>query len=293
MKKSIPSFDTTKHLNDSLGFSLSDLEGSYSGYNSSSPHRHKYYEVIIFFHEGGIHEIDFNTYPIEAHSIHFISPDQVHLLRRNKNVNGFVISFTEEFLLECVLTSRLADIPVFFNDTNSQPVFRLKKNESISECELFISKMKDEYASDNPEKKSALQSWLRLFLIFCKRNFETADSRELLNSRRSEITGRFKKLLEKEFRNIKSVSEYAGILGISAGHLSETVLKDTGRTAGEYIHDRLILEARRLLYHSGLSIKEIAAELNFEDSSYFSRFFKLRTGTTPEQFRKGIHEKYL
>jgi len=293
MKKSIPSFDTTKHLNDSLGFSITDLEGSYSGYNSTSPHRHKYYEVLLFHGKGGVHEIDFNTYSIEANSIHFISPDQVHLLRREKNVNGYVLSFTEEFLLEAILNSRFIDQLGFFSDSNSQPLFQFNNKEAITECELFILKMKEEFFSDNPEKKFALHSWLRLFLIFCKRHYEIFSGTEIINSRRSEITQKFKKLLEKEFRSVKSVSEYASRLGISAGHLSETVLKDTGRTAGEYIHDRIILEARRLLYHSHLSVKEIAAELNFEDSSYFSKVFKLRTGSTPDQFRKNIHEKYL
>jgi AraC-like DNA-binding protein len=293
MKKNIPAFDFTKRLNDNLGFSLSDLEDSYSGYNSKNPHRHKYYEVILFRDKGGIHEIDFNTYTIESSSIHFISPDQVHLLRREKHVKGYVISFSEEFLLESIPDPQFIDQLSYFSDSHLRPFFQIHGAEEYKQCVLFILKMKEELASDGHEKRVALNSWLRLFLIYCKRLHSIDLGTGVKNNLRSDITRRFKKLVDKEFRDIKSVKEYANRLGISAGHLSETVLKDTGKTAGEYLHDRIVLEARRLLFHSQMNIKEIAAELNFEDASYFSKFFKTRTGNSPEQFRKDIREKYL
>ncbi|MBK6643621.1 MAG: AraC family transcriptional regulator [Bacteroidetes bacterium] len=88
------------------------------------------------------------------------------------------------------------------------------------------------------------------------------------------------------------MSEYAQLLNITAGHLNDTIHKDLGKTAGELIHDRIILEAKRLLYHSENSIKEIATELNYKDPSYFGRFLKTHSGSTPDQFRKAIREKY-
>jgi AraC-like DNA-binding protein len=60
----------------------------------------------------------------------------------------------------------------------------------------------------------------------------------------------------------------------------------------EIIFDRIILEAKRLLYHSSKSIKEIATYLNYDDPSYFSRFFKTHVQSSPEEFRKQIREKY-
>jgi len=109
---------------------------------------------------------------------------------------------------------------------------------------------------------------------------------------RSEPTRRFKLLLEKNFIEKKAVGEYAAMIGITPGHLNDTVQKDTGKTASEIIHERIILEARRLLYHSEKSVKEIAYALNYDDPSYFVKFFKTHTGSTPEHFRKTIREKY-
>ena len=108
----------------------------------------------------------------------------------------------------------------------------------------------------------------------------------------SELTRKFKMLVQNNLKIKKSVSDYAKMLNITAGHLNDTVQKDTGKSAGSVIHDRIILEAKRLLYHSPKTVKEIAFELNYEDPSYFTRFFKLHTKSTPEQFRIEIREKY-
>ena len=98
--------------------------------------------------------------------------------------------------------------------------------------------------------------------------------------------------MEQNFRQMKSVAEYAEILNITSGHLNDTVQKEIGKTTSEIIHERIILEAKRLLYHSPKSVKEIAYELLYDDPSYFARFFKTHTQLTPEQFRKRIREKY-
>jgi AraC family transcriptional activator of pobA len=292
VKNKIPAFDFTKQLKNELGFSFSKLEKSYTGYNSQHPHRHKYFEVIYFSNAGGEHEIDFRTYKILSSSIHFVSPDQVHILSRKKNVVGYVLSFTDEFFLEHGSTNLFIDNFISFNNSGTAPVLQLKNPEQIKELESIIFKIEKEFENENQDKKMAIQSLMRLFLIHCKRSF-IPDIKENNNvPLQSEITRNFRKLLEKEFRDIKTVNEYSLLLNITPGHLSETIQKDTGKTAGEFIHERIILEAKRLLYHSQQSIKEIAVELNFEDPSYFSKFFKSRSGTTPEQFRKTIREKY-
>jgi AraC-like DNA-binding protein len=82
------------------------------------------------------------------------------------------------------------------------------------------------------------------------------------------------------------VSEYAKLLGITANYLNETVKTVTGQTAGELIRDRLLLEAKRWLIHSELSIAQVADQLHFDDPSYFSRFFKKYAHCSPGDFRR-------
>jgi len=98
--------------------------------------------------------------------------------------------------------------------------------------------------------------------------------------------------INDEFKETHEVAAYADMLNISAGHLSEVVKEQSGRSAIAHIHDRIVLEAKRLLFHTERSIKEISFQLGFGDASYFNRFFKRITGSTPLEYRVTNREMY-
>lgn len=290
-KKIIPTFDFYKTLNTDLRFVFSHLEESYNTYDASLPHRHNYYEILLFKGNGGLHEIDFKPYPVQENSLHFVSPEQVHLLRRDKDVTGFVISFTHEFLIADNGGESFIDSFPFFNNPYATPVIKLNEKAQHKVFEI-INNMKVEHASDNTDKAEALFSYLSILLITARRLYSPEASSGATLPMRHELTFKFKKLVDANFREHKSVAAYANLLHITAGHLNDTVQKDIGKTASEVIYGRIILEAKRLLYHSPKSVKEIAVYLNYDDPSYFTRFFKTHTQFTPEEFRKHIREKY-
>ena len=82
------------------------------------------------------------------------------------------------------------------------------------------------------------------------------------------------------------------MLQITAGHLSDVIKRQSGKTAIEHIHERIVMEAKRQLLHAGLSVKEIAYALGFDDAAYFNRFFKRITSVTPVVYRRTIREMY-
>ena len=96
---------------------------------------------------------------------------------------------------------------------------------------------------------------------------------------------RFLMLVEERARSPLSAAECAARLAVSADHLHATVRRVPGSSVGEVIRDRRLLEAKRLLRYSDLPVATIAAELDFEDPAYFSRFFKRYAHQTPLQFR--------
>ncbi|MEM6726816.1 MAG: AraC family transcriptional regulator, partial [Bacteroidota bacterium] len=96
----------------------------------------------------------------------------------------------------------------------------------------------------------------------------------------------FKDLLEQQYRNWHKVGNYAKEIVVTPKHLSSTIKQLTGKTAKEWIQERLTLEAKRLLLHTDLSVKEIAYELGFEEPIYLSAFFKKQAGVSPSAFRK-------
>jgi len=78
------------------------------------------------------------------------------------------------------------------------------------------------------------------------------------------------------------------LLNVSRTHLNNGLRRYTGHSASELIHERMILEAKRRLLHSTLTIAEIAYELRFQDPSYFGRFFRKYTGVTPGAYRESV-----
>jgi AraC-like DNA-binding protein len=101
----------------------------------------------------------------------------------------------------------------------------------------------------------------------------------------SGLFRKFKRLLEDNFLQVHKVNEYASLLNITEKHLNEICKRFNGKTASAMVFDRLVLEAKRLLQHSDLTIKEISFQLNFNDPSHFSKFFKKHTGVTTKDFR--------
>jgi AraC-like DNA-binding protein len=102
----------------------------------------------------------------------------------------------------------------------------------------------------------------------------------------------FNQLVDHRFKEIHQVKEYAELLGESPVVLNRAVKSLTGKTPGELIVERLILEAKRLLLYSDLSNKEVAYKLNYEDPSYFARIFRKKTGNTPSEFRSNMRTFY-
>ncbi len=291
-RKIIPTFNIYKTLDHNDPFIFSMLEEAYRTYDSSAPHRHNYYELIFFKTGGGFHEIDFNNYSIQKNSMHFVSPEQVHLLKRKPQATGFVLSFTKDYFLEHLSLHSFNERLSFFNQQSAKPIIQIKTIVQQKEVYELLSKIQSEYHSSNEDRNNAIVSYLSVLLIAARRMYQALNVNSKAILPRAEVTNKFSALVEIKFRQQKSVSSYASLLNITAGHLSDRVQKDTGKTASQIIHDRVILEAKRLLFHSPKSIKEIAFELNYDNPSYFNRFFKKHTLSTPEQFRKQNREKY-
>ena len=136
------------------------------------------------------------------------------------------------------------------------------------------------------EQTAVLHSYMRILLIEARRAHEAMPGATHLEAAAVALTKQFIQLLEAHYLTTTSVADYAAMLHVTTNHLIETVRRCVGLPAGKVIHERLLLEARRLLRYSDLPVAEIAYQLNFEDPSYFSRFFKKHTGFSPSEFRE-------
>ena len=176
-EKIIPTYDIYKKLESDLQLECWTLAETHNPYDSTQPHRHNYYEIFFFDKSGGEQEIDFSVYPVKKNMLHFISPEQVHLLKRKSTVNGFVISFTREFCCMNGMNELAIDDFPFFNNPYSPPVLQLKKESERKMTVDLIGKIKSEFHSEKKDKADILRAYLHVLLIEMRRMFEQGEEK--------------------------------------------------------------------------------------------------------------------
>jgi AraC-like DNA-binding protein len=247
-------------------------------------HRHDYYEIVFFETGSGEHVIDFQSHKISSCSAHFVLPGQVHKLQRGKDSNGFALLFSEELLLKSNNnSSSLLNLP--FYDLKLGKNLNMSKDD-YSEIAELIEKLSREETTKGYLSEMVCGTYLTLILLLLNRicrSVHPAASGE--SSTRNLILTNFKKLLEENFTRGLKPGDYASRLNVSTGHLNDLVSEAFGKTTGEIIQERVVLESKRLLFHTDLTVNEISYKLGFEDPAYFTRMFKKHLGSTPKDYR--------
>jgi|GEM_PF-155012 len=255
-------------------------------------HRHNYYE-ILFFEEGqGFHEIDFHTFYFQSPSVHFVAPGTVHLLNPVKECRGYILAFTEDHYNFHSTTGKfpLTGMPFFKKDGKHESALPLDEKSRI-----YLKNILDNMAEDYLNYTDFISSpYLQIFLQKCCQLSAKSSLPPISPAAIStDLIGQFQELVEKHFRQQHEVRFYADILAVTPDYLSKMSKKHLDATAGEYIINKVLLEAKRLLVFSSLSSKEIAYHINIEDPSYFGRLFKRKTGLTPNEYRISVRKSTI
>src|SRR5690606_27633371 len=189
-----------------------------------------------------------------------------------------------EFFQSFLLRADYLESFSFFNGIAEDGVINL--NESLKEpVQYLFEDMLTESSVDNSLQKDIIRViLLRLFLLLKQQNLQ----KDIFQQPSYTLLRNFQKLIEKHYRELRLPKDYADLLFVTPNHLNALCKSVTGMQAGELIRNRILLEAKRLLVNQDLSIAEISNELNFNDNSYFTRFFKKQIGLTPEEFRRNI-----
>ena len=297
MLEKIPVYELPFNDNDKFEFEIYRVQGheikrkDYP-HKTTLPHKHNYYEMCFFTGGQGIHEIDFENHTINAPSIHFLSPGQVHLIKRGKAYEGYLVVFSEDFFnLRFQNLEVIPGYPLVTNLENG-PILNLDK-EQYKTFHQLIKNIEEELTEHDTDSIEIVISYLKIFFLKLKQNFsKLLETQSSSGSKMNSTVYRFNQLVDKYYNQIHHVKEYAELLGESPVILNREIKAATGKTSSELIIERLILEAKRLLMFSDLSNKEVAYKLNYEDPSYFARIFRKKTGYTPSAFRKKMREKY-
>lgn len=214
----------------------------------------------------------------------------MHFWQLEEALKIHVIWFTEDFLLLYPSEQPLIHELSFFHTVAGVPHAALKPHEADIFRDLY-RQMQAEYRTVNHGQATILRAYLRILLVWIQRICIARHGTQPLG-KRSALVYDFKKSVLQHFQTQHAVPFYAQKLGVSSYHLTDTVKAVTGLTPGQIIRNEITFEAKRLLVHTELTATQVGYRLNFEDPSYFGRFFKRETDKSPSAFRAYIREKY-
>ncbi len=257
---------------------------------NQAAHRHSFYEIFYIASASGYHIVDSEPLKVDPPLFYFISPGQIHSWELARAFEGFFLAFSEEFLVFPASGFSTIEEVTFFHTVSQSPELHIDEEQAGETFEL-LRDINSEYEGRESNRASVLRAYLHILIARLQR-LTHSNQKKTKPFHRSSLVRRFKHLVTKNLLNRLSVREYAETMGISASHLNNVMKSMTGYTPAQLIHNEIMLEAKRLLIHSDLTVSEVGYCLNFEDPSYFSRFFKRETGLNPKQFRTGIREKY-
>lgn len=263
------------------GIIVMDLkqEGVNCGHNLFIPHRDNYYKLIAPVQGKLKLMADFNEYDVYAPALILLLPGQVHHLRSVVSPEGYFIGFdpsliTKEF--EQILMNYMTD-PLLYKNETGIPSALLKL---IDLLDVILQNKQDSFISASAH--AILTAILNLAVGLSK---SSSDNKISQTNQSVKIEREFNALLRVNYKSWKQPADYAYALSISVSHLNDTLKEITGISVSGHIQQQALLEAKRLLFFTDLSVKEIGYNLGYDDPNYFSRLFKKMENITPLEFR--------
>lgn len=250
------------------------------------PHRHDFYHILLFGNGAGTHSIDFETFPISPFHIYFMAPGQVHGWNFQGEVDGYVINFSADFYKSFLRDSLYLEQFPFFSGNVHYSVTDIAEKDQAAVVQI-MKKAVLEAERPGRFRTDILRVLLLELFFLIARSERYADQPETKAGQNHTVLRSFEKLIEKHYKEERLPRYYAEKLAITPSHLNAICKEFLGRSAGDLIRNRIVLEAKRKLINIDFTVSEIAYSLNFSDNSYFCKFFKNQAGVSPETFRKG------
>jgi AraC family transcriptional activator of pobA len=247
------------------------------------PHRHDFFILLIITSGSGKHVIDFKSYDVTAGSVFLVAPGQVHHWDLSKDINGYILFFTKEYLMMDFNHDRISKLPFLYNQINN-PSISLEKADLPPLLHL-LQTMAKEYMERDRYFHNVIRLNLQMLLIELERRYQSKKLLPELMKFQENQLHRLEALVDTHYKEHHSVLFYADKMNLSIKQINTFCKKALNKTVGDLVLERLILEAKRMLIHSDYTVSTISQLLNYSDNSYFTRLFKNYTNMTPEQFR--------
>lgn len=231
----------------------------------------------------GVYNIDFESYAFDDNVLFFLSPGQIFSVESEKINTAYKLTFKQDFY--CIQThdKEVACNGVLFNNVYETPFVKPCENDT-QKLQFILEGLIEEFKTKEAAQYDMLQSYLKQFIIHAVRVTKT--NHIIKDDNETKLFKDFSVLVDQNFKTLHAVTDYAHRLGVSPKSITKHFKKTGTQTPSDFIKNRIILEAQRQLLYSEDSVKQIAYDLGFNDSAYFTRFFKKATSKSPLQFKK-------
>ncbi|MFC6268134.1 AraC family transcriptional regulator [Frigoriflavimonas asaccharolytica] len=250
-------------------------------HNPTQPHRVSFFALLIVTKGTGIHQVDLIDYQLKAGTVLKIAKGQVHAFQKNAEYEGFLLLFTEDFILNHFSQSSINIISHLYNYHITSPIFNEENENSI-----FINQLLSELKNENTyARENIIAALLNLYLLKLERQSNGAKL-ENSNPKHHTVFIQFKNLVEAKYAETRNVKDYADAMFVSTKYLNQVVKEFTINTAKTFIDDYVTLEIKRATVTTNKSFKEIAFETGFDEVTNFTKFFKKNVHLSPKEFRE-------
>ena len=239
---------------------------------------------IYWIQEGsGTYNIDFKQYNFDDNVLFFLSPGQIFTVDSEQIKTAYKLTFVSNFY--CIQThdAEVACNGILFNNIYETPFVKPCAKET-AKLNFILESLIEEFQQKETAQYDMLQSYLKQFIISAVR--VQKENNLIKEDTETRLFKDFSLLVEQNYKTMHSVTDYANRLGISPKSITKHFKKTGSKTPSDFIKNRIILEAKRMLIYTDKTVKEIAFDLGFNDPAYFTRFFTKAILKSPLQFKK-------
>jgi len=252
--------------------------------------RNNYFSLIWVTNGKGKLKADFTDYEFAENSLFAFAPYQPYMFATDKPIKGIAIYFHPEFFCIYKHHKEVSSNGLLYNNIYQPPFVKVEEATAIT-FQILCDHIKAEMQNPELAQYELLVSYLKIFLINAarlKRQQQPGISETTKSNKEPFILQKLKDAIENNFKTKHSPAEYAEILYMSPKALAKITKSHFNKTLSSLITERIIIEAKRELYLTDKTIKEIAWELGYEDEYYFSRFFKINADVSPQLYRETV-----
>lgn len=279
-------YTLVNQLNGNLSFKVFEFDnGSYFDHIQ----RNNFFTIIIITAGEGLAKVDLSEYSFKENTLFAFYPYQPFMLASEGFLTGIAIQFHHDFFCIYRHHKEIAANGILFNNVYQQPFILLDQNSKQTLLNI-VREIVNELKMEALRKDEVLVSYLKIFLVFATRiKLEQQSIKEINgNDKQLFIIQNLRNAIEDNFKTKHSASEYADMLHVTPVVLARAAKNHFNMTLSDLITERIIVEAKRELYLTDKTVKEIAYELGYDDEYYFSRVFKGKTDISPQSYRDTI-----